>query len=114
MKKLRFGLLFGSALVGSALGAWTPAGAQTPPGPPAVGVVRVEKRAVTETEEFIGRIQSVNRVNLTTRCSAKRRFPNRLQSFGILAVMFEHSVGEVSCEEGGHAPDTLHQRLHTL
>jgi membrane fusion protein (multidrug efflux system) len=41
--------------------------AQMPGGPPAVGVVRVQQRPITETEEFVGRIQAVNRVDLTAR-----------------------------------------------
>lgn len=41
-----------------------------PGGPPAVGVVRVEKKAITETSEFIGRIQAVDRVDLTARVTA--------------------------------------------
>ncbi len=41
-----------------------------PGGPPAVGVIRVEKKTITETEEFIGRIQAVNRVDLTARVTA--------------------------------------------
>jgi membrane fusion protein, multidrug efflux system len=45
--------------------------AQRPPsGPPAVGVVRVERTAVTETNEFVGRIQSTNRVALVARVNA--------------------------------------------
>src|SRR6201997_3641171 len=47
------------------------AGAQPAPGgPPAVGVVPVEKQQITETDEFIGRIQSVGRVALVARVSA--------------------------------------------
>ena len=38
-----------------------------PGGPPAVGVVKAERRAVTETSEFVGRIQAVNRVDLVAR-----------------------------------------------
>jgi membrane fusion protein (multidrug efflux system) len=44
--------------------------AQMPGGPPAVGVVRAEKQAITETSEFIGRIQAVDRVVLTARVTA--------------------------------------------
>src|ERR1700745_359366 len=36
-------------------------------GPPAVGVVRAERQQITETDEFIGRIQAVNRVALVAR-----------------------------------------------
>src|SRR6516225_7967724 len=35
--------------------------------PPAVGVVRAERQQITETDEFIGRIQAVNRVALVGR-----------------------------------------------
>ena len=48
-----------------------------PGGPPAVGVVRVERQQITETEEFIGRIQAVGRVSLVARVTAfldKRNF----------------------------------------
>jgi membrane fusion protein (multidrug efflux system) len=52
--------------------------AQPAPGsPPAVGVVRVERRQITESEEFIGRIQAVGRVSLVARVTAfldKRNF----------------------------------------
>ncbi len=39
-------------------------------GPPAVGVVRAERQRITETDEFIGRIQAVGRVALVARVSA--------------------------------------------
>ena len=44
--------------------------AQAPSGPPAVGVVHATRQAVTETSEFIGRIQAVDRVSLTARVTA--------------------------------------------
>src|ERR1700751_1426232 len=44
--------------------------AQPAPGPPAVGVVRAERQQITETNEFIGRIQSIGRVALVPRVSA--------------------------------------------
>ena len=54
------------------------AGAQpAPAGPPAVGVVRAEHQQITQTDEFIGRIQAVGRVALVARVSAyleKRAF----------------------------------------
>jgi membrane fusion protein (multidrug efflux system) len=54
------------------------AGAQpAPAGPPAVGVVRAERQQITQTDEFIGRIQSIGRVALVARVSAyleKRQF----------------------------------------
>jgi len=36
-------------------------------GPPAVGVVRAERQQITQSDEFIGRIQAVNRVALVAR-----------------------------------------------
>ena len=45
--------------------------AQSPPaGPPAVGVVRAERQQITQTDEFIGRIQSIGRVALVARVNA--------------------------------------------
>ena len=41
--------------------------AQAEPGAPAVGVVRAERQQITETDEFVGRIQAVNRVALVAR-----------------------------------------------
>jgi membrane fusion protein (multidrug efflux system) len=58
-------LLAAFVLLGAAV-----AEAQMPSGPPAVGVVRAAKQAVTETSEFIGRVQAVDRVVLTARVSA--------------------------------------------
>src|SRR6201989_2321360 len=40
------------------------------PGPPAVGVVRAERQQITETDQFIGRIQSIGRVALVARVTA--------------------------------------------
>ncbi len=61
-----------SALLAVALSvALHPAFAQAPGGPPpAVGVVTVEKRAITESSEFIGRISAVDRVQLNARVTA--------------------------------------------
>ena len=51
--------------------AWFAAAhAQIPGGPPAVGVVRATRQAITETSEFVGRIQAVDRVALTARVTA--------------------------------------------
>src|SRR6516165_3866279 len=44
--------------------------AQPAPGPPAIGVVRAERQQITQTDEFIGRIQSIGRVALVARVSA--------------------------------------------
>lgn len=47
-----------------------PAAAQYRGGPPAVGVVRAELRPITETSEYVGRIQAENRVALVARVTA--------------------------------------------
>jgi membrane fusion protein (multidrug efflux system) len=45
-----------------------PAAAQFgPQGPPAVGVITADRRPVTETTEFVGRIEAINRVDLRAR-----------------------------------------------
>jgi len=45
-----------------------PAAAQFgPQGPPAVGVVRAERQPMTETSEFVGRIEATDRVNIRAR-----------------------------------------------
>jgi membrane fusion protein (multidrug efflux system) len=41
-----------------------------PGGPPAVGVVRAVRQQITQTDEFIGRIQAVGRVALVARVTA--------------------------------------------
>ncbi len=38
-----------------------------PSGPPAVGVVKVSQQPLTETDEFVGRVQAINRVDLVAR-----------------------------------------------
>ena len=50
-----------------------PLGAKAQPapgGPPAVGVVRAERQQITQTDEFIGRIQAIGRVELVARVTA--------------------------------------------
>jgi len=44
--------------------------AQAPPAAPAVGVARAERQQITQSDEFIGRIQAVGRVALVARVSA--------------------------------------------
>jgi len=41
-----------------------------PAGPPAVGIVEATKRSITETSEFLGRIEAINRVNVVARVTA--------------------------------------------
>ena len=43
---------------------------QMPSGPPSVGIVRAQQTAITETSEFIGRVQAIERVALTARVTA--------------------------------------------
>ncbi len=62
----------------SASAATTPVSAQPGPGgPPAVGVVQAKRVPVVESSEFVGRVQSINRVDLVARVTAfmqERRF----------------------------------------
>lgn len=46
------------------------AAAQPAAPPPAVGVVKAEKKPITETNTFIGRIQAINHVNVVARVTA--------------------------------------------
>ena len=61
-----------TALLGAALLVAAPAVAQQggPPKPPAVGVVAVERKPVTQSSDYVGRIQAVDRVNLVARVAA--------------------------------------------
>ncbi len=53
------------------IGAIAPADAQAPAsGPPAVGIIEAIKRPITETSEFLGRIEATNRVNVVARVTA--------------------------------------------
>ena len=48
-----------------------PAGAQGKPGgPPSVGVIKVEMKPITESTEFIGRIEAIGRVSIVARVTA--------------------------------------------
>lgn len=49
----------------------SPALAQAPAGPPVVGYVVAEKKPVTQIQEFIGRVEAVNKVNVIARVSAE-------------------------------------------
>lgn len=49
----------------------SPALAQVPGGPPVVGYVVAEKKPVTQIQEFIGRVEAVNKVNVIARVSAE-------------------------------------------
>src|SRR5207302_6596484 len=47
--------------------AWTQ---PAPAGPPTVGIVEAIQRPITETSEFLGRIEAINRVNVVARVTA--------------------------------------------
>ncbi|WP_454630614.1 efflux RND transporter periplasmic adaptor subunit [Bradyrhizobium cenepequi] len=72
------GRLAGAVALGAAtFGALTAAEAQQAAGPPAVGIIDAVKRPVTESNEFLGRIEATNRVNVVARVTAfleKRNF----------------------------------------
>ena len=66
---MRLRLTAAAALLLCGLAA--PAAAQFgPPGPPAVGVVTVQRRPITETSEFVGRVQAIDRVDIVARVTA--------------------------------------------
>src|SRR5882757_1786016 len=68
LAKVATGLLIAAAV---AAGATTAIRAQPAAGgPPAVGVVEAVKRPITETNEFLGRVEAVNRVNVVARVTA--------------------------------------------
>ncbi len=69
--RIRIAFLARAVLFCGLLAPAGPAAAQMPPsGPPAVGVVRAARMPITETDEFIGRIESINRVALVARVTA--------------------------------------------
>jgi membrane fusion protein (multidrug efflux system) len=68
LAKVAIGLLTAGAI---AIGVTATTRAQpAASGPPAVGVVEAAKRPITETSEFLGRIEAVNRVNVVARVTA--------------------------------------------
>jgi len=65
LARVAVGLLIADAI---AIGATSPARAQlAASAPPAVGIVEAIKRPITETSEFLGRIEAINRVNVVAR-----------------------------------------------
>src|SRR6202045_3402410 len=68
LARVPIGLLTAAAV---AIGATGATRAHPPPsGPPAVGIVEAAKRPITESSEFLGRIEAVNRVNVVARVTA--------------------------------------------
>ena len=62
-----------SLLTAGAIAVGVPSASRAQPaasGPPAVGVVEAIKRPITESSEFLGRIEAVNRVNVVARVTA--------------------------------------------
>jgi membrane fusion protein, multidrug efflux system len=68
LARMAIGLLTAGAVAIAATGATLAQPAAS--GPPAVGVVEAVKRPITESSEFLGRIEAVNRVNVVARVSA--------------------------------------------
>src|ERR1700721_1735580 len=62
-----------SLLTAGAIAVGTPSATRAQPapsGPPAGGIVEAANRPITETSEFLGRIEAVNRVNVVARVTA--------------------------------------------
>src|ERR1700692_2102009 len=65
LARVPIGLLVAVAIArGATAASWAQPAAS---GPPAVGIVEATRRPVTETSEFLGRIEAVNRVNVVAR-----------------------------------------------
>ncbi|GMO32574.1 efflux RND transporter periplasmic adaptor subunit [Bradyrhizobium sp. TM233] len=64
---VRLGLLAASLVT---LSAGEPARPQPAPPAPAVGVVEAAQRPITESSEFLGRIEAINQVNIAARVTA--------------------------------------------
>ncbi len=67
LAKVAIGLLTAGAI---AIGATAVRAQPAASAPPAVGIVEAAKRPITETSEFLGRIQAVNQVNVVARVTA--------------------------------------------
>jgi membrane fusion protein (multidrug efflux system) len=77
--KKSFGPMAGILLSGmlATVGASTANAQAGPSGPPAVGIMEAVKRPITESNEFLGRIEATNRVSVVARVTAfleKRNF----------------------------------------
>jgi membrane fusion protein, multidrug efflux system len=100
-------------LLAAAVGSvWSGARAQTATGaPPAVGVVRAEREQITQTDEFIGRIQAVNRVALVARVTAfleKRLFAEGTEVHkGDLLYQLEQPPFQAQVDAGKAAVEQL-------
>jgi membrane fusion protein (multidrug efflux system) len=91
------------ALAATMLGAVATASAQpAPAAPPAVGIMDVVKRPVTESSEFLGRIEATNRVSVVARVTAfleKRDFVEGAEvKAGVLLYELERGPFEADLE----------------
>src|SRR5260221_4926721 len=68
LAKVLVGFVTAGAIAIGVTGAPRPQPAAS--GPPAVGIVEATQRPITETKEFLGRIQGVNRVNVVARVTS--------------------------------------------
>jgi membrane fusion protein (multidrug efflux system) len=68
LARIPIGLLTAAAIIIQATAATQAQPA--PVGPPAVGIVEAIKRPITETNEFLGRIEATNRVDIVARVTA--------------------------------------------
>jgi membrane fusion protein (multidrug efflux system) len=68
LARVPIGLLAAGAIAFGAVAATRAQPAAS--GPPAVGVVEATKRPITEINEFLGRIEAINRVNVVARVTA--------------------------------------------
>src|SRR5438105_3450112 len=68
INKARLCLLAGLASALVSLSA--PRAQPGPAAPPAVGIVEARRQAITQTNEFNGRIEAINRVNVVARVTA--------------------------------------------
>jgi membrane fusion protein, multidrug efflux system len=100
-------------LVAATVGTvWCEATAQPAPGAaPAVGVVRAERQQITQTDEFIGRIQAVGRVALVARVTAfleKRLFSEGTEVHeGDLLYQLEQPPFQAQVDAGKAAVEQL-------
>ena len=70
MKAMGRSLLRGAPRLAAIILATSATAQPAPSGPPAVGVIKVERRPMTDSYEFNGRIQPINRVNIVARVTA--------------------------------------------
>jgi membrane fusion protein (multidrug efflux system) len=67
LPRVTVGLLLTAVAIAAPAAIWAQPAAT---GPPAVGVVEATKRPITESSQFLGRIEAVNRVNVVARVTA--------------------------------------------